>query len=231
MQMQAHAQPIAPGYGQASYYDPQRAVMVSQQQIQARMLMQQQQLKQQQESQQIAQVQKMLAQQQQQLLQERAAATRVGAMQYQSVPSNVGPQMRVVQDPEPRVNVVSSHPAPASHSSTARITTSEADGNVKQEQEEQQPEDNSDDAPSKQKSTSLSKYAYGDRYSQTNVNARKQDDGTVVPVSAPKLMPDGTFARPKGRQRKGMEWDAVKGCWYPLAEGQVASSWSGDDES
>jgi len=44
-------------------------------------------------------------------------------------------------------------------------------------------------------------------------------------------MPDGTFARPSGRQRKGMEWDAVKGIWYPLPEGQQPSSWSGDDEN
>lgn len=54
-----------------------------------------------------------------------------------------------------------------------------------------------------------------DSYSFQNVQARKNDDGTVVPVTAPKMLPDGTFQRPIGRQRKGMEWDAVRGVWIP----------------
>jgi len=70
------------------------------------------------------------------------------------------------------------------------------------------------------KTTTLSKYGYGDKYSTTNVNARKNPDGTVIPASTPKLLPDGRFARPAGRQRKGMDWDSVNGWWVPLAEGQ-----------
>ena len=65
------------------------------------------------------------------------------------------------------------------------------------------------------KTSSLSKYGYGDKYSATNVNARKNPDGTIVPASTPKLLPDGRFARPAGRQRKGMDWDAVNGWWVP----------------
>ncbi len=227
MQVQAHVQPIAPGYGPA-YYDPQRAVMASQQQMQARMLMQQQQLKQQQHTQQIAHMQSMLMQQQEQQIQERAA-TGVSGVQYQSIPTNVVPQMRMAQYPQPNTTA-SSAPAPAS---PIRNTLGEAVGvrnqpRVKQQQG-QEPEESSEEALLQHR-TSLSKYGYGDRYSQSNVNARKKHDGTVIPVSAPKLMPDGTFARPAGRQRKGMEWDAIKGCWYPLAGWQQPSSWSGDDE-
>jgi hypothetical protein len=58
-------------------------------------------------------------------------------------------------------------------------------------------------------------YDYGDRYSQQNVDARKNSDGTIQPASSPKKLADGTFAPPLGRKRKGMVWDAVKGCWYP----------------
>jgi hypothetical protein len=71
-----------------------------------------------------------------------------------------------------------------------------------------------------QKTTQQAKYGYGDRYSAQNVNARKNADGTVFPVSQPKLLPDGKFARPSGRQRKGMDWDADRGCWYPAPGGQ-----------
>jgi hypothetical protein len=231
MQMQAQAQSGAPGYGNPSYYDTQRAAMASQQQLQARMMMQQQQ--QQAQAQQLAHMQNMLAQQQRQL-QERAALGVTG-LQFQSVPTNVVPQMRMAQYPQPHA-IASTAVAPVSPS---RSIPSEADsarnqpragGNV-QPKQEQQPEGTSEEAPSQQRTTLLSKYGYGDRYSQSNVNARKKADGTVVPVSAPKLMPDGTFARPSGRQRKGMEWDAVKGIWYPLPEGQQPSNWSGDDEN
>jgi hypothetical protein len=57
------------------------------------------------------------------------------------------------------------------------------------------------------KQTQAERYGYGDKYSTKNVNARKNADGTVVPASAPKLMADGKFARPSGRQRKGFDWD------------------------
>mmetsp|Transcript_33079 Transcript_33079/g.69454 ORF Transcript_33079/g.69454 Transcript_33079/m.69454 type:complete len:1360 (-) Transcript_33079:38-4117(-) len=69
------------------------------------------------------------------------------------------------------------------------------------------------------KGTTLSKYGYGDKYSAINVNARKNPDGTVVPASTPKLLPDGRFSRPAGRQRKGMDWDSINGWWVPMPEG------------
>eukprot|EP00804_Cyclotella_cryptica_P009363 CCRYP_009018-RA/>CCRYP_009018-RA protein AED:0.25 eAED:0.25 QI:0/0/0/1/1/0.5/2/0/1030 len=65
------------------------------------------------------------------------------------------------------------------------------------------------------KTTQQSKYAYGDRYSLQNVAARKLNDGTVVPVTQPKKLPNGEYARPIGRQRKGMEWDSIRGVWIP----------------
>jgi len=64
------------------------------------------------------------------------------------------------------------------------------------------------------------RYDYGDRYSEQNVRARKNSDGTVKPATAPKRLPDGTLAKPAGRQRKGMDWDAIKGCWYPVLIGR-----------
>jgi hypothetical protein len=60
------------------------------------------------------------------------------------------------------------------------------------------------------------RYDYGDRYSEQNIRARKNSDGTVKAATAPKMLPDGTFAKPSGRQLKGMDWDAIKGCWYPI---------------
>jgi hypothetical protein len=60
------------------------------------------------------------------------------------------------------------------------------------------------------------RYDYVDRYSEQNIRARKNSDGTVKAATAPKILPDGTFAKPAGRQRKGMDWDAIKGCWYPI---------------
>jgi hypothetical protein len=54
-----------------------------------------------------------------------------------------------------------------------------------------------------------------DRYSLQNVAARKLNDGTVVPVTQPKKLPNGEYARPIGRQRKGMEWDSIRGVWIP----------------
>ncbi|KAL7455799.1 hypothetical protein ACHAWC_010645 [Mediolabrus comicus] len=68
--------------------------------------------------------------------------------------------------------------------------------------------------------TQNERYGYGDRYSQANVDARKCPDGTVIPVQQPKLLPNGEFARPSGRQRKGMDWDAKRGCWFPLPDGE-----------
>jgi hypothetical protein len=62
---------------------------------------------------------------------------------------------------------------------------------------------------------STNRYLYGDRYSADNVRARISADGSVVPVSMPKKTSDGLYMRPAGRQRKGMEWDAVNGRWVP----------------
>ena len=70
------------------------------------------------------------------------------------------------------------------------------------------------------KMTQNEKYGYGDRYSAANVQARINPDGTVFPVQQPKKMPNGLFARPAGRQRRGMDWDGKRGCWFPVPEGQ-----------
>ena len=65
------------------------------------------------------------------------------------------------------------------------------------------------------KQTQAERYGYGDKYSSKNVKARKNADGSVLPASAPKLMADGSFSRPSGRQRKGCEWDSSQGVWVP----------------
>eukprot|EP01083_Nonionella_stella_P124350 375428_1 len=53
------------------------------------------------------------------------------------------------------------------------------------------------------------------KYSIERVRARMYSDGSVLPVSEPKRGKDGLFLRPAGRQRKGMDWDAVNGKWVP----------------
>ena len=53
------------------------------------------------------------------------------------------------------------------------------------------------------------------KYSLEKVRARMYSDGSVLPVSMPKKGKDGLFLRPAGRQRKGMNWDAVNGKWVP----------------
>ena len=57
---------------------------------------------------------------------------------------------------------------------------------------------------------------YGDKYSSANVKARHNPDGSVIPASAPKMLSDGSFAKPSGRQRKGCDWDSVRGVWVPI---------------
>ena len=52
------------------------------------------------------------------------------------------------------------------------------------------------------------KVNYGDK-------ACNQEDGTVLPAVIKKL-PNGLFARPIGRQRKGIDWDEVCGLWVPI---------------
>ena len=46
------------------------------------------------------------------------------------------------------------------------------------------------------------------------VESRKQNDGTVLPVTV-KRLPNGEYARPIGRQRMGVEWGGVNGVWVP----------------
>jgi len=53
------------------------------------------------------------------------------------------------------------------------------------------------------------------KYSAENVKARMSADGSVRPINMPKQTKDGFFMRPAGRQRKGMDWDAVNGKWVP----------------
>lgn len=53
------------------------------------------------------------------------------------------------------------------------------------------------------------------RYSVQSVQARHMNDGSVIPVTQPKLLPNGEYQRPIGRQRKGMDWDPVRGVWIP----------------
>jgi hypothetical protein len=53
------------------------------------------------------------------------------------------------------------------------------------------------------------------KYSAARVKERISADGTVAPVTEPKLNKDGLYLRPAGRTRKGMEWDAVRGIWVP----------------
>mmetsp|Transcript_42961 Transcript_42961/g.84390 ORF Transcript_42961/g.84390 Transcript_42961/m.84390 type:complete len:1144 (-) Transcript_42961:71-3502(-) len=56
---------------------------------------------------------------------------------------------------------------------------------------------------------------YGGKYSAEKVKERKLPDGAVRPVATPKQNKDGTFLRPAGRKRKGMDWDEIRGVWIP----------------
>jgi len=53
------------------------------------------------------------------------------------------------------------------------------------------------------------------KYSAARIKQRKAADGTVAPVSEPKKSKDGSYLRPAGRTRKGMQWDAINGVWVP----------------
>jgi hypothetical protein len=55
------------------------------------------------------------------------------------------------------------------------------------------------------------------KYSAARIRERIGVDGTVAPVSEPKKGKDGLYLRPAGRTRKGMDWDAVRGVWIPVA--------------
>jgi hypothetical protein len=56
------------------------------------------------------------------------------------------------------------------------------------------------------------------KYSTARVRDRISSDGTVAPVSKPKMTKEGLYQRPAGRTRKGMNWDAVRGIWIPAGE-------------
>lgn len=56
------------------------------------------------------------------------------------------------------------------------------------------------------------------KYSTAQVRKRIGNDGTVAPVSEPKKTKDGLYMRPAGRQRKGMQWDSLRGIWVPEAQ-------------
>lgn len=56
------------------------------------------------------------------------------------------------------------------------------------------------------------------KYSTARVRERIAVDGTVAPVTEPKITKDGLFQRPVGRTRKGMKWDSVRGIWIPTPE-------------
>jgi hypothetical protein len=56
------------------------------------------------------------------------------------------------------------------------------------------------------------------KYSTARVRDRIASDGTVAPVTKPKLTKEGLYQRPAGRTRKGMEWDSVRGIWIPAPE-------------
>lgn len=58
------------------------------------------------------------------------------------------------------------------------------------------------------------------KYSTAQVRKRIGNDGTVAPVTEPKKTKDGLYMRPAGRQRKGMQWDSLRGIWVP--QGQLA---------
>lgn len=45
--------------------------------------------------------------------------------------------------------------------------------------------------------------------------ARWTEDGCFFTATAPRQLPDGTFARPSGRRPKGLEWDAIRGLYAP----------------
>ena len=53
-----------------------------------------------------------------------------------------------------------------------------------------------------------------DKYSEANVKARTNADGSVIPVTKPKLLPNGKYQRPKGRGRNGCSWDEDRGKFY-----------------
>ena len=64
------------------------------------------------------------------------------------------------------------------------------------------------------KSKSTPSKSKKDKYSEANVKARTNADGSVIPVTKPKLLPNGKYQRPKGRGRNGCSWDEDRGKFY-----------------
>ena len=197
----------APGHVPQSYYQASPATQMQSQISPATQLMMQQQA-------QMARMQQTMIQQQQQQQQFQAQASTFPVSQISSVqiPSSIS----VAMD-QSFVPVSSTVDAPN------QMTIDESV--IAQDALAMQPQQHGASGEVKP----AHRYEYGDRYSEQNVRARKNPDGTVLPATAPKLLPDGTFAKPSGRQRKGMEWDAIKGCWYPLPGGGSSGSYSGSE--
>ena len=201
--MQMQAQP-GPGYVPASYYQPQRPPAAATQMHAQMVAPAASQMMMQQA--QIVRVQTMMVQNQQQQM----------SASHLPQPGRVPSSISVTTDPSFAPS------APSIFAPNIANETSNVEDTLPSHLDFQQQHA----SEAKQ-----SKYGYGDKYSQTNVNARKNADGTVVPASTPKLLPDGTYARPAGRQRKGMDWDAINGRWYPVAGGGGSSySGSGNEE-
>jgi len=170
---------------------PTGPMYVSQAQLQ-QMQLQQQQLQQQQ-----LQRQQMIANQTARIIQAQVA--------QQNIARVVAPTQAQVVIPQPKIPQPKKVHVPVQVAATAIVGNNAA--------APPPPSQNNGDEP--KKLTQNEKYGYGDRYSSANVQARINPDGTVFPVQQPKLLPNGEFARPAGRQRRGMEWDAKRGCWYP----------------
>jgi len=66
-----------------------------------------------------------------------------------------------------------------------------------------------------QNKTHTDRAALDRKYSIKGVKARTTNDGSVMPVNQPKMLKNGLFMRPAGRQRKGMDWDSRNGVWVP----------------
>lgn len=55
------------------------------------------------------------------------------------------------------------------------------------------------------------------RVNPIRVKGYLRSDGCILPGKPPKVLPDGRFKRPVGRQPVGMLWDGLQGIWRPSA--------------
>jgi hypothetical protein len=197
----------APGHVPQSYYQASPATQMQSHISPATQLMMQQQA-------QMARMQQsIIQQQQQQQFQAQASTFPVSQMSSVQIPSSIS----VAIDQGSFVPGSSTVDTPNNHMLMDESAITQDTLTMQQQQQGASGE------------VKPHRYEYGDRYSEQNVRARKNPDGTVLPATAPKLLPDGTFAKPSGRQRKGMEWDAIKGCWYPVPGGGSSGSYSGSE--